>query len=103
MILVLYLFVDFGVFQTGTYRITLKKGSKKVTYIITVFALLALTACENDLNTLPLNDYDQTSEVAYNNADSYLKGLAYINAYYNFVSQNDPGQSDLSFSDAGLK
>lgn len=70
-------------------------------YIITVFALLALTACENDLNTLPLNDYDQTSEVAYNNADSYLKGLAYINAYYNFVSQNDPGQSDLSFSDAG--
>ena len=27
-----YLFVDFGVFQTGTYRITLKKGSKKVTY-----------------------------------------------------------------------
>ena len=27
-----YLFVDFGVFQAGTYRITLKKGSKKVSY-----------------------------------------------------------------------
>ena len=27
-----YLFVDFGVFQPGTYRITLKKGSKKATY-----------------------------------------------------------------------
>lgn len=27
-----YLFVDFGVFQAGTYRITLKKGNKKATY-----------------------------------------------------------------------
>ena len=27
-----YLFVDFGVFQPGIYRITLKKGNKKVTY-----------------------------------------------------------------------
>ena len=27
-----YLFVDFGVFQAGTYRITLKKGKNKVTY-----------------------------------------------------------------------
>jgi len=27
-----YLFVDFGVFQAGTYRITLKKGSKSATY-----------------------------------------------------------------------
>ena len=27
-----YLFVDFGVFQPGTYRITLKKGNKKATW-----------------------------------------------------------------------
>ncbi len=27
-----YLFVDFGVFQPGTYHITLKKGNKKATY-----------------------------------------------------------------------
>ena len=27
-----YLFVDFGVFQPGIYRITLKKGRKKATY-----------------------------------------------------------------------
>ena len=27
-----YLFVDFGVFQPGTYRITLKKGTKSATY-----------------------------------------------------------------------
>jgi len=69
--------------------------------IITIVAVLALASCEKDLNTLPLNDYDQTSEVAYNDPGSYLKGLAYINAYYNFVSQNDPGSSDLSFDDAG--
>jgi len=69
--------------------------------IITIVAVLAFASCEKDLNTLPLNDYDQTSEVAYNDPGSYLKGLAYINAYYNFVSQNDPGKSDLSFDDAG--
>ena len=33
-----YLFVDFGVFQPGTYRITLKKGSKKATYDYTIAA-----------------------------------------------------------------
>ena len=62
---------------------------------------LALVSCLKELNQLPLNSYDQTSEVAYNDAAAYLKGLAYINAYYNFVSQNDPGSSDLSFEDAG--
>ena len=31
-----YLFVDFGVFQAGTYRITLKKGNKKATYDYTI-------------------------------------------------------------------
>ena len=31
-----YLFVDFGVFQPGTYRITLKKGNKKATYDYTI-------------------------------------------------------------------
>lgn len=31
-----YLFVDFGVFQPGVYRITLKKGNKKATYDYTI-------------------------------------------------------------------
>ena len=31
-----YLFVDFGVFQPGTYRITLKKGKKTATYDYTI-------------------------------------------------------------------
>lgn len=62
---------------------------------------LVLVSCLGELNQLPLNDYDQTSEVAYNDPSAYIKGLTYINAYYNFVSQNDPGSSDLSFDDAG--
>ena len=75
---------------------------KKIyTIAIAVFAAIALVSCVSDLDTLPLNDYDSTSESAYNNEDSYLKGLAYINAYYNFVSQNAAGTADLKFDDAG--
>ena len=75
---------------------------KKINYIlVTVLALAALVSCVKDLNTLPLNDYDTTSEDAYVDQASYLSGLAYINAYYNFVSQNSAGNSDLSFDDAG--
>lgn len=75
---------------------------KTVKYMMmAVAAILMLTSCIGDLNTLPLNETDATSETAYANADSYLKGLAYINAYWNFVSQNDPGSSDLDFDDAG--
>ena len=75
---------------------------KKINLIIVaIAALAALSSCIKDLNTLPLNDYDATSEAAYVDQDSYLCGLAYINAYYNFVSQNSAGNSDLSFDDAG--
>lgn len=75
---------------------------KNVSILFASAAALLAVSCIKDLNTLPLNDYDRTSEVAYVDEDSYLKGLAYINAYYSFVSQNDPGTSDLpSFKDAG--
>lgn len=75
---------------------------KKINYIlVSVLALAALVSCVKDLNTLPLNDYDATSEAAYVDQASYLSGLAYINAYYNFVSQNSSGSSDLAFDDAG--
>ena len=70
-------------------------------FLVAGFASLALVSCVGDLNTLPLNDYDATSEAAYVSEDSYLNGLAYINAYYNFVSQNNAGASDLAFDDAG--
>ncbi len=71
--------------------------------LATASAIVCLCAasCIKDLNTLPLNEYDRTSEVAYVDQASYLSGLAYINAYYSFVSQNAAGSSDLSFDDAG--
>lgn len=73
---------------------------KKFLIAVTI-VLASLTSCVKLLDTLPLNDYDVTSESAYNDAASYLRGLAYINAYYNFVSMSDPGTADLKFDDAG--
>ena len=66
-----------------------------------LIALASLTSCVGLLDKLPLNSYDVTSESAYDDAASYLRGLAYINAYYGFVSISDPGASDISVSDAG--
>lgn len=69
--------------------------------ISALIALASLTSCVKMLDKLPLNSYDVTSESAYDDAASYLRGLAYINAYYGFVSISDPGSSDISVSDAG--
>jgi len=75
---------------------------KKIyTFIFIAVSALVLGSCVNDLNTLPLNETDATSETAYKTETDYLKGLTYINAYYSFVSQGDPGSPDLAFSDAG--
>lgn len=74
--------------------------------LINIFVLVAalmfvFNSCTNDLDTLPLNDYDATSETAYADQDSYLSGLAYIYGYWALVSQNDFGSSDISVDDAG--
>lgn len=75
---------------------------KNIYKIMTLaLAMIVSASCINDLNTLPMNPSDSTSESAYADEASYLSGLAYINAYWSFVSQGDPGSSDLSFSDAG--
>lgn len=68
--------------------------------ILSVFAAV-LSSCLGNLNTLPLNETDFTSESAYNDPNNYLKALAYINGYYMLVGQGDPGSNDLGFSDAG--
>lgn len=75
---------------------------KKIYRIFAAAATVVLFAsCVHQLDTLPLNDTDYTSELAYKDSDSYIRGLAYINAYYSFVSQSDPGSSDISVKDAG--
>ena len=70
------------------------------TILIAGSAVLA-ASCLQDLNTVPLNETTAASDEAYSSLDSYLGGLAYINAYYSFVSADDPGSSDLDFNDAG--
>lgn len=71
----------------------------KTKHILVVIAgaLLTLTSCVKDLETLPLNDWDVTSETVYGNEkDAYVQGLARL--YFNFVT-NDT--TDLLVSDGG--
>ena len=59
--------------------------------------VLVFASCVKDLNTVPLNPTDTTSETAYTSDESsYLSGLAKI--YFQFVS-ND--LTDLQLSDGG--
>ena len=63
---------------------------KNIFRILSAAAIaLVCNACLGDLDTLPLNETDNTSETAYENEDSYLMGLAYVNAYWSFVSQTE--------------
>ena len=74
----------------------------KIFKSLSVLALaLMFTSCLGDLNTLPLNESDFTSEKAYEDESNYLKALAYINGYYMLVGQKEEGSNDLGFSDAG--
>ena len=66
-----------------------------------IFSILAtvlvLASCVKDLNTLPLNPTDTTSETAYTAEEgSYLSGLARI--YFQFLSCD---LKDLQLTDAG--
>ncbi|MEG0788628.1 MAG: RagB/SusD family nutrient uptake outer membrane protein [Alistipes sp.] len=61
-------------------------------------SVVMLSSCIGDLDTLPLNPTDNTSETAYKDKDSYLKGMAYVYSYFALVSQNDAGSSDLNIS-----
>lgn len=78
----------------------MKKLMKNI--ILTAFlSTFMLASCVNDLDTLPLNETDNTSETAYKDEASYLQGLTYIYGYWALVSQNDPGNSDIAVNDAG--
>lgn len=62
-----------------------------------VAAAFMLTACVGDLNTVPLNPTDVTSETAYGADEAgYLQGLSKL--YYQFVSNNT---QDLKVTDGG--
>ena len=76
----------------------------KTKYIVAAVlgAMLTLSSCVKDLDALPLNETDVTSETAYNDTvESYLTGLAKL---YNtmsshevsYVSVNDAGASQIT-------
>lgn len=71
----------------------------KTKYIVAAIlgVMLTLSSCVKDLDALPLNETDVTSETAYNDTvESYLRGLAKL---YNTMSSHEV--SYVSVNDAG--
>lgn len=74
----------------------MKRNMKHIAWIA-VGASMLFTACIGDLDTLPLNPSDSTSETVYGADESgYIAGLTKL--YFNFVSNET---TDLQVSDAG--
>ena len=74
----------------------MKRNMKHIAWIAAGASML-FTACIGDLDTLPLNPSDSTSETVYGADESgYIAGLTKL--YFNFVSNET---SDLQVSDAG--
>ena len=70
-------------------------------FLVVVLASVLVCSCLKDLDTVPLDETTLAANDAYSQPENYLAGLAYIHAYYNFVSSGDAGASDLDFDDAG--
>lgn len=74
----------------------MKRNMKHIAWIAAGASML-FTACIGDLDTLPLNPSDSTSEMVYGADESgYIAGLTKL--YFNFVSNET---TDLQVSDAG--
>lgn len=74
----------------------MKQNMKHIAWIAAGASML-FTACIGDLDTLPLNPSDSTSETVYGADESgYIAGLTKL--YFNFVSNET---TDLQVSDAG--
>jgi len=74
----------------------MKRNMKHIAWIAAGASML-FTACIGDLDTLPLNPSDSTSETVYGaNESGYIAGLTKL--YFNFVSNET---TDLQVSDAG--
>lgn len=74
----------------------MKRNMKHIAWIAAGASML-FTACIGDLDTLPLNPSDSTSETVYGADESgYIAGLTKL--YFNFVSNET---ADLQVSDAG--
>jgi hypothetical protein len=79
---------------------------KKVSIYNLFFLLLLLAvlpACFNDLDTVPIDDDAQTSDVVYDNPEAYIQVLAKLYAGLAVSGQQGPaGQPDISGIDEGF-
>ncbi|WP_319230464.1 RagB/SusD family nutrient uptake outer membrane protein [Draconibacterium orientale] len=78
---------------------------KKFKYlsIIVLAALLAITSCTNDLDTVPIDKDVVTSESVYENPNNYINVLAKLYAGLAVSGQQGPsGNNDLSGLDEGF-
>lgn len=75
---------------------------KKFLYTVALaVASVSFGSCIDDLDTVPLNETDQTAQTAYSDLKGYEQGLAYIYGSFCLVSQNNPSISDIAVDDAG--
>lgn len=75
---------------------------KKLLYSVAFLGLtLSVTSCVGDLDTKPMSETTITADKAFAKPESYDQYANYAYSYFSFVSQTDPGNSDLDFDDAG--
>ena len=61
----------------------------------------SMVSCVGDLDTKPLSPNVITADVAFAKPESYSQYANYAYAYFSFVSQGDPGSSDIAVDNAG--
>lgn len=74
---------------------------KYFTSSILAAGLLSVTGCVNDLDVFPLDPNVQTSNVAYDSAESYTQALNKIYSVWALAGQDGANSSDISGLDAG--
>ncbi len=72
-------------------------------HIIALLAMaFALSSCVNDLNTVPLDPDEVTSETVYGTPESYLQGLAKLYGAFSLQGQNGGDEGEIDGVDGGL-
>lgn len=70
-------------------------------YLVAAGIVLFATSCLDDLNVVPINPSDFTSEAAYSTPESYKQGLVKLYGGFVLVGQTGPGDSEIDVKDAG--
>ncbi len=77
---------------------------KKIFYVSIAAVAMSLVSCLGDLDTLPLNENDFTSEKAYGSPESYQQGLSKLYGGFCLIGQGDqwgPGAAENNLPGGG--